>query len=347
MPRNPLTASAALVRLFALTLPVALALALPAAAAALTLTVPAQASLAPDVRLSASPQDSGGIAMLLVDGAFAGSAALATSASTTFTAVPLTPGTHRIGAVVRSARGLTSAPQVTVSAWGPPSAPAVSGLHAGIYHVDSALTVKAGSCTTTITALVAGKTVWRRSVSTGGAVTSTFHLPPGADVVELRASNPGGLVTSAKVTLQCALWPVPAYTSVGSEFGMRSGRMHKGIDIHADFGATVIAIAPGRVIWAEPLTSYGGLVLIDHGGHIVSYYAHLQRIDVKLGQLVKAGDHIATVGNTGNADAGSPHLHFQVYTNALGWADTSDKFRRVNSGIWTDPRLWLGPNPAR
>jgi murein DD-endopeptidase MepM/ murein hydrolase activator NlpD len=317
----------------------------PATAAALTVTARASVVETVDVGVRLDAGDRGGLAMLFLDGAVVDSTVVTPSVAACFRAVPLAVGSHDVRVALRSAAGITMSSGVTVRAWGKPAMPAVTGLHAGIYQVTTPLTVTAGSATTQLTAIVAGKTVWTKAVSAGTKLATTLTLPAGADVVEFLAGNPCGATTSAKVTLQCAVWPCPSYTYVGSEFGPRDGRMHKGIDIHADFGAPVVSIAPGRVIWAEPLTSYGGLVLVDHGGHIVSYYAHLQRIDVKLGQLVKAGQRIATVGNTGNASGGSPHLHFQVYTGALGWSDTPDKFRRVNSGIWTNPRLWIGPNP--
>jgi murein DD-endopeptidase MepM/ murein hydrolase activator NlpD len=54
---------------------------------------------------------------------------------------------------------------------------------------------------------------------------------------------------------------------------------------------------------------YGNLVTVDHGG-VVTYYAHLSRITVRAGDVVRQGQQLGTVGSTGNATG--PHLHFEV-----------------------------------
>lgn len=60
--------------------------------------------------------------------------------------------------------------------------------------------------------------------------------------------------------------------------------------------------------------AYGNAVVIKHANGTYSQYAHLSRIDVKIGQVVATGQHIALSGNTGNSSG--PHLHFEIRTTA-------------------------------
>ncbi len=88
---------------------------------------------------------------------------------------------------------------------------------------------------------------------------------------------------------------------------------HLGTDLDADIGVPVYAINDGRVIFAKNLTNDGNTLVIDHGLGIYSLYLHLNEFKVSLGDMVKRGDVIATVGNTGYS-LGS-HLHFSVKIN--------------------------------
>ncbi|GAB3825574.1 hypothetical protein GCM10028821_06600 [Hymenobacter jeollabukensis] len=95
-------------------------------------------------------------------------------------------------------------------------------------------------------------------------------------------------------------------------------RRHEGIDIFAAKGTPVVAAAPGMVTRVGD-TPRGGLVvwLADtQGQHL--YYAHLSRQLVQPGQLVKVGDTLGLVGNTGNARTTPPHLHFGIYRGGRG-----------------------------
>ena len=86
--------------------------------------------------------------------------------------------------------------------------------------------------------------------------------------------------------------------------------MHEGIDFVADPGTQVFASAGGVVQTAEYHPQYGNLIEIDHGNDFSSRYAHLSKINVKPGQVVKRGQLIAASGNTGRSTG--PHLHFEV-----------------------------------
>ena len=111
-------------------------------------------------------------------------------------------------------------------------------------------------------------------------------------------------------------WPVPGYTRLTSEFGMRYHpilyiyKLHTGIDIGAPEGANFIAASDGVVISAEYNYAYGNMVIIDHGGGITTLYAHGSQILVTPGQIVKRGTPVLKVGSTGYSTG--PHAHFEV-----------------------------------
>ncbi|RAL23334.1 M23 family metallopeptidase [Thermoflavimicrobium daqui] len=108
-------------------------------------------------------------------------------------------------------------------------------------------------------------------------------------------------------------WPVVG--TLTSKYGWRNGRPHKGIDIwHAARSHTPIHSAlHGVVTRAGYSSSYGNLVVIDHGNGWVTYYAHLSRILVSKGQKVTTGQILGMMGKTG--DATGYHLHFEIRKN--------------------------------
>ena len=105
------------------------------------------------------------------------------------------------------------------------------------------------------------------------------------------------------------VWPIRA--TVGDAFGPRGSGFHPGIDLLAAMGTRVGAAAPGRVIFAGvDGGGYGRLVEVAHGNGVVSLYAHLSAITVRIGRAVAAGTRVGRVGATGEATG--PHLHFEV-----------------------------------
>jgi murein DD-endopeptidase MepM/ murein hydrolase activator NlpD len=106
--------------------------------------------------------------------------------------------------------------------------------------------------------------------------------------------------------------PIPGVA--GTNFGVRrifNGEPrapHSGADLHAAAGTPVHATNRGRVVLAKNLFFTGNTVIIDHGLGIYSLYAHLSRIDVKDGEIVKNGQVLGLVGATGRVTA--PHLHW-------------------------------------
>ena len=91
---------------------------------------------------------------------------------------------------------------------------------------------------------------------------------------------------------------------------------HYGIDIAAPRDAPVKATLDGTVISAGWSSETGYVVVIEHKDNIISIYKHNAKIFKNVGNFVKAGDVIATVGNTGELSTG-PHLHFEIWHNGL------------------------------
>ncbi len=127
-------------------------------------------------------------------------------------------------------------------------------------------------------------------------------------------------------------WPIPGYSRITSPFGMRTHpitgvyKLHTGMDIGAPKGANFIAAADGVVVKAYYNTAYGNMVMIDHGGGIVTLYAHGSSIEVSKGDYVKQGQTVLKVGSTGYSTGA--HAHFEV---------------RVN-GEYKNPMNYVSPN---
>jgi murein DD-endopeptidase MepM/ murein hydrolase activator NlpD len=117
------------------------------------------------------------------------------------------------------------------------------------------------------------------------------------------------------VKMQPSLWPLEGRLMSG--FGQRTdpflgeGAFHTGVDISAPTGTPIHATADGIVIQAEMVAGgYGRLVRVDHGGGVQTYYAHMSKINVHVGQEIRKGDLVGFVGSTGRVTA--PHLHYEV-----------------------------------
>lgn len=95
-----------------------------------------------------------------------------------------------------------------------------------------------------------------------------------------------------------------------SPYGPRWGRMHQGIDIGNGIGTPIYSIMDGTVISAGPAQGYGKWVRVKHDNGEISVYGHVHSYNVSVGQRVKAGDQIATMGNEGHSTG--PHLHFEI-----------------------------------
>lgn len=111
------------------------------------------------------------------------------------------------------------------------------------------------------------------------------------------------------------LWPVNG--RLMGAFGKRTDPLsgegtefHTGVDISAPPGTPVRATADGIVVSSGWSGGYGRLVIVDHGGGVQTYYAHLARFHVQTGQEVRRGELVGEVGSTGRVTA--PHLHYEV-----------------------------------
>ncbi|WP_076998571.1 M23 family metallopeptidase [Variovorax sp. KK3] len=109
------------------------------------------------------------------------------------------------------------------------------------------------------------------------------------------------------------------FTRVSSGFAMRmhpiinTWRQHNGVDFAAPTGTAVRAVGDGTVDFAGVQSGYGNIVIVNHRNNQQTAYAHLSRIDVKVGQTLSQGQTVGAVGSTGWATG--PHLHFEFRVN--------------------------------
>lgn len=126
-------------------------------------------------------------------------------------------------------------------------------------------------------------------------------------------------------------WPLPG-RSAGGGVGPRIHPVyryqscHTGVDVSAPTGTPIQAAGSGVVITARWSNAYGNMLMIDHGGGLVTMYAHLTAFAVGNGAGVGNGQVIGYVGSTGWSTG--PHLHFEVHVNGvphnpMGWFGAS------------------------
>jgi len=100
-------------------------------------------------------------------------------------------------------------------------------------------------------------------------------------------------------------------SAYGLRFSGVSPDLHRGVDLDVPEGTPVHAMADARVRFAGRQTGFGNVVWLDHGGGVLSVYAHLSRLDVRTGDRVTRGSVVGLSGATG--DVSGPHLHFEVW----------------------------------
>ena len=135
---------------------------------------------------------------------------------------------------------------------------------------------------------------------------------------KLELSN---LLETQRSVLACtpSIWPTKGWVS--SNFGGRtspftdSKEFHSGLDICTKIHSPIVAPADGVVVEAGSDSGYGRTLYISHGYGFKTKYAHLSKAFVKVGQRVKRGQEIASVGNSGRTTG--PHLHYEVHLNGL------------------------------
>ncbi len=120
-------------------------------------------------------------------------------------------------------------------------------------------------------------------------------------------------------------WPIEGEVLV--EFGdpRADGRLEwQGVHIAAATGTDVVAVAPGKVVFADWLMGFGMMLILDHGNEVLTVYGYCDTLLARTGDYVEAGEIIATVGQSGGQT--TPGLYFEVRSN----------------GTSTDPIKWLG-----
>ena len=132
-------------------------------------------------------------------------------------------------------------------------------------------------------------------------------------------------------------WPVrgPVITAYRNGDDPYAAGQHRGIDISAPVGASVVAAAPGTVVFAGVVGSSGLTVAerTDDGRYELSYL-HLSAASVRAGEHLVQGEHLGAVGTSGRRSAQEPHLHFGV-------REAGDRH------AYRDPLEFLGPAPTR
>lgn len=108
-------------------------------------------------------------------------------------------------------------------------------------------------------------------------------------------------------------WPLSGALLAGYRGTMPDGRGSQGLLIAANAGAPIKAVADGTVVYAEWMTGYGLLLIIDHGNGYMSLYAHNDALLRDVGASVKRGEAVATVGSSGGH--GRPALYFELRRN--------------------------------
>lgn len=112
---------------------------------------------------------------------------------------------------------------------------------------------------------------------------------------------------------------LPVEVVPSSSFGMRQhplaneNRMHRGVDLPAEEGTPFVAVAHGVVVYAGERGGLGNLIAIDHGDGLVTRYGHAQSLLLEVGDEVRRGEVIGTVGSTGLVTG--PHVHYEIIQN--------------------------------
>jgi murein DD-endopeptidase MepM/ murein hydrolase activator NlpD len=169
----------------------------------------------------------------------------------------------------------------------------------------------------------------RKALLSASAVEETIELMSArvenlevqSEEVESRVESLSAFLDGQKARLSSTPSRRPSPGYVSSTFGMRVDpftglpQLHAGIDFAANIGAPVAATADGTVVVAGPFGAFGNTVQIDHGHGLTTVFAHMARVDVRVGDEVRRGDRIGAVGNTGRSTG--PHLHYEVRLNGI------------------------------
>ncbi len=123
-----------------------------------------------------------------------------------------------------------------------------------------------------------------------------------------------------KPEIETFVFPIKDNFRFSSKFGYRFHpikkikKFHSGVDLSCKRGTNIYAIADGKVIRSSNINGYGNYILIKHANGVVTAYAHLNRRNVRKGDVLSKNDVIGTVGSTGFSTG--PHLHFEIIKNS-------------------------------
>ncbi len=140
--------------------------------------------------------------------------------------------------------------------------------------------------------------------------------------LEFNLHNLYELLSDQKSFLNALPTKKPADGFLTSGFGVRVSpigeaveKMHEGLDIANSVGTPIRAPAQGTISFAGRKSGYGQIVIVDHGYGLETWYGHTSKILVKLGQLVRRGQQIALIGNSGGSTG--PHVHYEVRVHGI------------------------------
>ena len=128
-----------------------------------------------------------------------------------------------------------------------------------------------------------------------------------------QAKPPRQIASAAPVRVGGAGWPLSGNLVSGYGGRMPDGRASSGLLIAAGLGTPVRAVADGTVVFAEWMTGYGLILIVDHGNGYLSLYGHNESLLKDAGDTVKRGDTVARVGNSGGL--AQPALYFELRRN--------------------------------
>ncbi|MEU3843051.1 M23 family metallopeptidase [Streptomyces sp. NPDC028635] len=190
-------------------------------------------------------------------------------------------------------------------------------LGAGVAAAADATSASTTATATAVEAQAAAQAKAAQAAKTAAAAKAKAAAAAEQAAKQAAAKKAAAQKAAAKKKAASWVHPVAHYTlsaSFNQAGGMWSHR-HSGQDFAVPLGTNVVAAHGGTVVKAGPNgagdgPAYGNAIVIRHGNGTYSQYAHLSRIDVKIGQVVATGQHIAKSGNTGNSSG--PHLHFEI-----------------------------------
>lgn len=152
---------------------------------------------------------------------------------------------------------------------------------------------------------------------------------PSADLmlreIQIRSKSLEGMISGMdaqrhRIAHTPSVWPTrDQKRRINSRYGRRQDpitkrlRHHSGVDISADYGASIVSTADGVVSYSGYDQYLGNLVKVDHGYGLETWYGHMSKRLVNKGEKVSRGDTLGRVGSTGKSTG--PHIHYEVHVN--------------------------------